>query len=321
MLTSSIGGRKPDGGGRREGGGLSIPSKFPSDATVSRDGTGGSGGYPSGANFGDPMASRCSWVALLCPCPGRSYECTTSWLSNLIAVRLLGNGELTEGARMEEVSSLGTGASYSWWRFMVESCWSCDMLYGMPDTWYGAAAPGGRARAPALLLWLILLIVRARMILPTVPNDPRKVSIPGSSYPMAPFSSAISVCARAAWRRMVERRSNLASCVGSTFDICNIVIPTHITKKPITSVIIEATLAWRPWKRTLRRGKRIILRIMRAVLTMVVTIEKNVTRWRHFWGGGPEQKEKWRTYNVVCGCHYVVELALFPDKTPKTPYP
>jgi len=76
------------------------------------------------------------------------------------------------------------------------------------------------------------------MMLFMVPNEPRNASIPGSSMPAAPFSSASSEVTRAAWRSMVDLRSNFESCAGSILDIWRIVMPTHIVRKARTRVII-----------------------------------------------------------------------------------
>jgi hypothetical protein len=75
-------------------------------------------------------------------------------------------------------------------------------------------------------------------MLPIAPNEPRRVSIPGSSAAAMFFSSTSSVCWRAVWISMVERRSSLESEAGSTFDIWRIVIPTQMTRKAMTIVRI-----------------------------------------------------------------------------------
>lgn len=129
---------------------------------------------------------------------------------------------------------------------------------------YGAIAPGGLALwdpgrlppPPPPRLMLILLALRARMILPTVPNEPRSVSMPGSSIAKTSFSSIPAVCSREACKRMVDRRSSLVRCSGSTLDICRIVMPKQMTTKPITRVIMEAAEALRPWKRTYKTWVR-----------------------------------------------------------------
>lgn len=92
-----------------------------------------------------------------------------------------------------------------------------------------------------------LRILRARMILPTVPNPPRRASIPGSSKPVIDFSWS-SVGLFAACRRIVDLRSNLSE-VGSTLDICRSVIPRQIVRNPMTSVMIDVAGALRPWNR------------------------------------------------------------------------
>jgi len=48
----------------------------------------------------------------------------------------------------------------------------------------------------------------------------------------------------------VDRRSSFDNVVGSTFDICRMVIPIQIMRKAMTIVMIWVAEALRPWKRT-----------------------------------------------------------------------
>lgn len=48
----------------------------------------------------------------------------------------------------------------------------------------------------------------------------------------------------------MERLSSLERVVGSTLDICKMVMPTQMTKKAITIVMICEAEALSPWNRT-----------------------------------------------------------------------
>src|ERR1700733_6733417 len=115
----------------------------------------------------------------------------------------------------------GTGASYNWCR-VIPSSLPSRVVGKSASTSYGRGLALVRLRReedPRLDL-LILLAVLARMMLPKVPKEPRRASMPGSSNPDGDFSSAASVFWRAAWSKIVERRSSLLNDAGSTLDIC-----------------------------------------------------------------------------------------------------
>jgi len=111
---------------------------------------------------------------------------------------------------------------------------------------------------------MLFLTLRALIMLPNAPNDPRKASIPGSSNPVGPFSGSVSsVFALAACSSKVERLSSIAfpfNSTGSTLDNCKIVMPTQMVRKPMTSVMISLGDAARPLNKMI-----------------VVMIEKKVT--------------------------------------------
>lgn len=162
-------------------------------------------------------------------------------------------GRLSEEVEEADLSMLpgsrGTGASYNWCR-VIPGPSSVDTASA--STSYGREAVLARLRregVPRLDL-LILLAVLARNMLPKAPKEPRRVSIPGSSNPAGNFSSAASVFCRAACSNMVDRRSSFFNVVGSTFDICKMVIPIQIMMKAMTIVMIWLAVALRPWKRT-----------------------------------------------------------------------